>query len=229
MRQIVKSIPNTITLLNLLSGMMATSFAFEGKIEMALIFIFAAAIFDFFDGFAARLLKAYSPLGKDLDSLADLISFGVAPSAMLYMVSACNYFAFVIAAFSALRLAKFNNDTRQTTTFIGLPTPANAILISSATYLSIQLGALTHIYQMVFTSYIGSSVTAAVLSILLVSEIPMFSLKFKSYGFRDNIVVYSFLLLSLIGLFILKIWALPLIIVAYILLSIALMLCCKRQ
>ena len=136
---IIRALPNTLTCCNLISGVIATKCAFDGQFDWALTFIVIGAVFDFFDGFAARLLHVSSPIGKELDSLDDVVTFGVAPSAFVYMflnginviASPFNnllpYVAFLIAAFSALRLAKFNLDERQTTSFIGLPTPANAL------------------------------------------------------------------------------------------------------
>src|SRR3712207_2181018 len=134
----VKHIPNTITCCNLISGCIATAYAFFGDVKVALMFIILGAVFDFFDGMVARLLHVSSPIGKELDSLADDITFGVAPSSILFYVLCVidypsflepyrhilPYFAYLMAAFSALRLAKFNLDERQTTSFIGLPTPA---------------------------------------------------------------------------------------------------------
>ncbi|MDR1698827.1 MAG: CDP-diacylglycerol--serine O-phosphatidyltransferase, partial [Prevotellaceae bacterium] len=131
MRTIIKQIPNTITCLNLLAGCMACVVAFYGEYGLAAYVIALAAVFDFADGFAARFLNAYSPLGKELDSLADMVSFGLAPAIMLFSFLAQHDFllalvAFLLTIFSALRLAKFNIDKRQTDSFIGLPTPANA-------------------------------------------------------------------------------------------------------
>ena len=142
---ITRHIPNALTCLNLFSGCIAGVMAFESRYELALLFIIISAVFDFFDGLAARALDAHSPIGKDLDSLADDISFGVAPSLIVfslfkempypaYMEGTATwlpYSAFLISVFSALRLAKFNNDTRQTTSFIGLPVPANALFWAS--------------------------------------------------------------------------------------------------
>ena len=141
MFSIKKYIPNALTCCNLLSGCVATSFAYNGDIKAAFLFIILGAVFDFFDGMAARLLHVSSPIGKELDSLADNITFGVAPSMMVYfelgqlncpvflepLKTFLPYIAFLIAAFSALRLAKFNIDERQSKSFIGLPTPANAL------------------------------------------------------------------------------------------------------
>ena len=144
-KRIIRHIPNALTCLNLFSGCVASVMAFEARYEMALLFIVISALFDFLDGLAARALHAYSAIGKDLDSLSDDVSFGVAPSLIVfslfkemhypaYMESVAGwwpYLAFLISIFSALRLAKFNNDTRQTTSFIGLPVPANALFWAS--------------------------------------------------------------------------------------------------
>ncbi|OZA56958.1 MAG: CDP-diacylglycerol--serine O-phosphatidyltransferase, partial [Sphingobacteriales bacterium 39-40-5] len=137
-----KHIPNSVTCLNLFSGCLGIVFAFQGNLIWASYAIVIAAVFDFFDGMLARLLKAYSDIGKELDSLADMVSFGVLPSVIIYQLFALSpqidfgadwlsFSAFIIAVFSALRLAKFNIDTRQSENFIGLPTPANALLIAS--------------------------------------------------------------------------------------------------
>lgn len=192
---VTKHIPNTITCLNLCSGCVACAMACSGNLYMAAVFVILAAVFDFFDGFAARWLHAYSPIGKDLDSLADLVSFGVAPGMMLYIVlkqafesgvfgpafMLVPYMAFVIPAFSALRLAKFNNDPRQTTSFIGLPVPANALFWISAVYSTQQLAAGNVI---LYTAV--ALILAGITSFLLVSEIPMFSLKIKSLAWKGN-------------------------------------------
>ena len=172
---------------------------------MAFLFIIIGAVFDFFDGFAARKLKVSSPIGKELDSLADVITFGLAPSAMVFdmlrisavpecMLGAAEiypYTAFVMAAFSALRLAKFNLDSRQTTSFIGLPTPANALFWGSAacSVNAALLASPAAVYAIIFMVFATSA--------LLVSEIPMFALKFKNFTFKDNKVRYVFLVVSL--------------------------------
>lgn len=192
---ITKHIPNTITCLNLCSGCISCVMACGGNLYMAALFVILAAVFDFLDGFAARWLHAYSSIGKDLDSLADVVSFGVAPGMMLFSVwmdafegGAIDsvflfvpYLAFIIPAFSALRLAKFNNDPRQTTSFIGLPVPANALFWISAVYSTQQLAAGNVILYTV-VALIGIGIT----SFLLVSEIPMFSLKIKSLAWKGN-------------------------------------------
>lgn len=217
-----KHIPNTITCLNLISGCIATYWAFQGNYEMALIFIVAGAVFDFFDGMAARLLGVSSPIGKELDSLADVVTFGVAPSAMVFsFLSSFHihfplvpFLAFVIAAFSALRLAKFNLDERQTMGFIGLPTPANALfwaslIVGCGDWLQTLPYSAGLILLMVFVS-----------CWLLVSEIPMFALKFKQWGWRGNEIRYLFLLSCIPLLAFFGIAGIAIIVAWYVLLSI---------
>lgn len=224
---VTKHIPNTLTSCNLISGCIAIVFALNANFSMALTFIVVGAVFDFFDGMSARLLGVSSPIGKELDSLADVVTFGVAPSSMIYTLlltlskSGWNetlafvipYVAFVMAAFSALRLAKFNLDERQTTSFIGLPTPANALF----------WGALIvgnenvfdensyYIYLLIILVFVSSW--------LLVAEIPMFALKFKHWGWRDNKVKYVFLISCLPILLIFGISGISVIIAWYICLS----------
>ncbi len=175
-----KHIPNTITSMNLLSGIMGVIFALEGHLEWALPLMVLAAVFDFCDGLAARLLGAYSPIGGELDSLADLVSFGVLPSLMLYKVMPADAPAFVrflplfVAVMSAVRLAKFNVDDRQTLDFLGLPTPSCAMVCGSLAYFLHAGGGVP--------SGAGPWLVAAVaviLGLLLVSEIPMFGMKIK--------------------------------------------------
>lgn len=216
MNIITKSVPNTITILNLLSGCFGAVAALNGDLVTAFYCLLASLVFDFCDGFAARLLKAYSPMGKELDSLADMVSFGFVPACIVYMLGV-GWFGFVIAAFSALRLAKFNIDTRQTEQFIGLATPANAIFFGAIGYLA-QTDGNSFLMSLINENVL--CVFAVLLSILLVSEIPMFSLKFKSYAFGKNKLVYVFLLLSVAALVLFKVVAILFIIIAYILLSI---------
>ena len=200
--RITRHIPNTLTCLNLFSGCIACVMAFEARYEAALGFIILSAAFDFFDGMMARVLNAHSAIGKDLDSLADDISFGVAPSlivfslfkemnypeAMASMASYFPYLAFLLAVFSALRLAKFNNDTRQTSSFVGLPVPANALFWAS-------LAAGGHSWLTSDSLYpICLLLLVGLFSWLLVSEIPMFSLKFKNLSWKDNKVSFVFLI-----------------------------------
>jgi CDP-diacylglycerol--serine O-phosphatidyltransferase len=219
-----KHIPNTITCLNLISGCIATYWAFQGDYQMALLFIVIGAVFDFFDGMSARLLHVSSPIGKELDSLADDITFGFAPSAIVFsflnsQFSILNsqfipYLAFVMAAFSALRLAKFNLDERQALGFIGLPTPANALFWGA---LIVGLG--DRIATLPYALYI---MLAGVLisSYLLISEIPMFALKFKTWGWKGNEVKYIFLITCIPLLLLLGISGLAAIIAWYVILSI---------
>ena len=233
--KIKQSIPNSITSLNLLSGCISIILAFEGNLVYAAYLIGIAAIFDFFDGFAARILKAYSDIGKQLDSLADVISFGLAPSVILFKllqktlqvenISIENIdiisllillSSFLIAIFSALRLAKFNIDTRQTNSFIGLPTPANAILLASLPII------ITHhelLNDIILNKYF-LLLLIVVQSFLLVSEIPMFSLKFKDLKFSNNKFQYILLLIALLLIVFYNFAAIPIIIFLYIVLSI---------
>ena len=219
-----KHIPNSITCLNLISGCIATYWAFQGNAQLALLFIVIGAVFDFFDGMVARLLHVSSPIGKELDSLADDITFGFAPSAIVFnflvpltthLSPIIPYLAFIMAAFSALRLAKFNLDERQALGFIGLPTPANALFWGS---LLVGLGE-----EIATLPYAGYLILAGVLisSYLLVSEIPMFALKFKSWGWQGNEVKYIFLLTCIPLLLLLEVSGLAAIIAWYVILSVA--------
>lgn len=196
---IVRHIPNCITCLNLISGAVAVIYAFQDRFDKALGFIILASVFDFLDGFSARLLHAYSNIGKELDSLADTVSFGLAPSLIMYnylcgFTSGVNtyirYIPLLLAAFSALRLAKFNLDTRQNENFLGLPVPASALLAAS-------LIATAGHYQELATPLLANNYAipaiAVILSALLVSEVPMFSMKFKSAKWKDNSTRYTFL------------------------------------
>ena len=224
---IKKHIPNSITCCNLISGCVATTFALGYNPEMALLWIVIGATFDFFDGMSARLLGVSSPIGKELDSLADVVTFGVAPATIvfseLYVLDypaflepvqhLLPFFAFVMAAFSALRLAKFNLDTRQTTSFIGLPTPANALFWGA---LIVGQGDLFSTYHWGLPLLL---VLICISSWLMVSEIPMFALKFKHWGWKGNEVRYGFILLSAVLLTVFHITAFALIIVCYLLIS----------
>lgn len=203
---IKKHIPNAITCCNLFSGCVACVMAFSGKFESAMLFIVLGAVFDFFDGMVARLLGVSSPLGVQMDSLADDITFGLAPatvifSFMRYMIDypsylggfadVLPYFAFLIAVFSACRLAKFNIDKRQTTSFIGLPTPANALFWSS-----LIVGGEKWLVGM-SNAWMLLLALIFIFSYFLISEIPMFSMKFKNLSWKSNKTRYIFLLVSL--------------------------------
>jgi CDP-diacylglycerol--serine O-phosphatidyltransferase len=220
-------------------GCLSIVCAFQGKLITASVFIFIAGVLDFADGFAARLLHAGSEFGKMLDSLCDAVSFGAAPSFIMFQLLSRTLFggyigcadnigaasfielliltsAFVIAVFSVLRLAKFNLDERQTSYFVGVPTPANAFLIASLPFVlaeyDVVASFLLRIYVLVPMIFI--------LSFLLVAEIPMISLKFKNLSLHDNRSRYLLLLISLVLLIILKVSAYPVIFVIYIILSI---------
>lgn len=222
-----KHIPNAITCCNLICGCIATCFAFSGQSALALLFIVLGAVFDFFDGMTARLLGVSSPIGKELDSLADDVTFGVAPSTMIFyelgvmdypallepLRPVLPYVAFVMAAFSALRLAKFNLDERQAMGFIGLPTPANALFWGS-----IMTGATRFIESSPWMS-VAVVVMVFVSSWLLVSEIPMFALKFKHWGWAENKLKYIFIITSALLLAIFLIPGIALVIAWYVLLS----------
>ena len=222
-----KHIPNSITCCNLISGFIAIGFAFAGKIEVALLFIIIGAVFDFFDGMVARLLNVSSPIGKELDSLADVITFGAAPSAIifsqLYVMSYpvfleplrdyLPYTAFIMAAFSALRLAKFNLDERQALGFIGLPTPANALFWGS---LLVGVGEKLETHPWVLYFLLAGILIS---SWLLVSEIPMFALKFKHWSFKGNEVKYLFLITCCPLVVIFGISSFAIIIAWYVILS----------
>ena len=176
-----KHIPNTITSMNLLCGIFGVILALDGRVDRAFLLMIAAAVCDFCDGFAARLLKAYSPVGKELDSLADVVSFGVLPALILHRLMAfqvrgwLTFLPLVLAVFSALRLAKFNVDERQHATFLGLPTPAAAMICGSLAYYTYH-EPFTVLAQWCGTVWFIPAV-AAVLSALLVCDVPMFSLK----------------------------------------------------
>lgn len=207
-----KHIPNTITCCNLICGCVAVIFALRFNAQMALLFIILGAVFDFFDGMSARLLGVSSNIGKELDSLADDVTFGVAPASMIFaefsvleypgfvydkmplVVTLLPYLAFIVAAFSAVRLAKFNLDTRQTTSFIGLPTPANALFWGS---LIVGFAPLLEQYKW-FTLLVIIGIFVS--SWLLIAEIPMFALKFKHWGFKGNEIKYGFIVFSAVVL-----------------------------
>ncbi len=214
--------PNFITLLNLLSGVLGILWVLEGQVMYGAYFVVLSAGFDFLDGFVARLLKVQSAMGKELDSLADVVSFGVLPGIVLYSLTKeqtdsqfLPYLTLIVPMLSAYRLAKFNLDTRQSDRFIGLPTPANALLLSTLPHLVAQWPELAPW----ITSPIALVVFAWATSILLISELPLIALKFKNSNFADN--TYRYTLLCLGGFFFawLQLAGIPLIILAYLLLS----------
>ena len=292
MRKLIAFIPHLFTLGNLFCGCLAIIFAFEKRLDLAFYTILMGAFLDFFDGFFARILKVTGELGKQLDSLADVVSFGVAPAIMMLVftdrifdaygvecmqndflqfqgikdIPVCSfdytmglhplsYTVLIIALFSAFRLAKFNIDARQTHGFIGLPTPANAMFLSSYIFsflyitknlpfqdvqkgwtiypplsaneyfvptLPIKLESIIaqgNLFQIIYHPYF-LIIISLVFSILLVSEIPLFALKFKNFSWGDNKVRYIFLILSAALLIIFQLFAIPFIIILYIIISV---------
>jgi len=235
-KDIFRHLPNFITCLNILCGALAVIFIFEGHLLTACLLVACGAIFDFMDGLTARAIHAYSNIGKDLDSLADMVSFGVVPGMMVFHLMkqtfgiqgfsdacSCQYLwllmPMLIIIFSGLRLAKFNNDTRQTESFIGLATPANTIMIGS---LPLVLGfypELTWFSELVLNKYF-LAILSVFSSLMLVAELPMFSFKFKSFALGKNILRYSFLVTIIVLVIFLGWLAVPLFIPIYILLSV---------
>lgn len=232
-----KHIPNLITLANLMSGTIAVFYAIFGNLPMAALFVVIGIGFDFFDGFAARILNVQGELGKQLDSLADMVTSGVVPGIVMFqLILRATNNKFIEAVFtiedfqflpflglsvtlaSAYRLAKFNIDTRQTSSFIGLPTPANTLLIISLPLIlsysdsEFFVSVLNNEYVLVFIAFLSSY--------LLNAEIPLFALKFKTFAWKDNGFKYVFLLLSVALMVLLKFVAIPLVILLYVAFSI---------
>jgi CDP-diacylglycerol--serine O-phosphatidyltransferase len=260
MMNIKKHIPNAITCGNLLCGCLGILVTSWYKLDFAFFFIVLAAFLDFFDGFFARILKVTSPIGKDLDSLADMVTFGVLPGFIMFKMISLTilgfnielaqdiyssfrigeptiaeleksgvtvitlflpFIAFLIPIFSAIRLAKFNNDLRQSDSFIGVPTPANAILIASLAFILMsQLHWKNTFEYPFFYKTIHLIGLTLLMSYLLVAELPLFALKFKNFGWADNKIRYSFLIISVILLILFQFIAIPFIIFLYIVLSI---------
>ncbi len=268
---IKRNIPNALTCANLVCGVLGIIFLFSHQEHWAAYCIFFAAGFDFLDGFAARVLKVTSAIGKDLDSLADGLTFGVLPALILYQMLRLSTFAFfpkndllnqylpylaiIVAVFSTIRLAKFNNDDRQVDGFIGVPTPANGIAVAgllllvspqyfewfskmTATNDLMPPAIMNNPFVALFKDTVIDNINTSdlpfyfhpyiiigyciVMSFLLISPIPMFALKFKSFNWQANTIQYSFLLISLILFIFLQLKAIPIIIFFYILLSIVL-------
>ncbi|HYW96798.1 MAG TPA: CDP-alcohol phosphatidyltransferase family protein [Bacteroidales bacterium] len=222
-----KHIPNTVTLLNLTAGSVGVIFLFNGNIVGASSMIFLAAVFDFFDGFLARLLGVHSAIGKSLDSLADMISFGLLPGLIVYSMQhelstsgqlQGEVFAFtglLIPVLSGLRLAIFNNDEEQKYGFRGLPTPANALFFAAAglsfSYGRLSFIPLNHLSILIFT---------VILALLLVSRLPMFAFKFQDYSIKNNVLKYAFLVSALLLLVFFRIEGIALAVLLYILVSV---------
>ncbi len=259
---IKRNIPNAITCGNLLCGCFGILFTSGYYLEAAFYLLLIAGVLDFFDGFVARLLKVSSPIGKDLDSLADMVTFGVLPGFIMYKLIALSilnynidlaidifslfrigeptldelskiniitmpilfmaFIGFIIPVFSAIRLAKFNNDSRQSDSFIGLPTPANGLLIASLGFILMHrlngYGSFP-VNSIIFNPYFLVGLTC-LLSFLLVAELPLIALKFKNFGWADNKMRFILIGLSVACLAVFKFVGIPLVIILYILLSI---------
>jgi CDP-diacylglycerol--serine O-phosphatidyltransferase len=238
LKTIIKQIPNFITSLNLVSGSLAIIFAIDGHLVWAAIFICIAAVFDFLDGLAARVLKAYSEVGKQLDSLADVVSFGVAPGAILFTLLELSLFgrnqpvheisgkwldwlilftAFLLPVFGAIRLARFNTNTDDENFFRGLPIPANGIFWA-AMGLMLQSPKYAELLPMVYTTK-NLVILGIFMAGMMVIQLPMFSMKAKSLSFADNWYRYLFLALSILIFIIFGIYGLALVIFLYILMN----------
>lgn len=230
--KIVKHIPNTITCLNLISGCLSILFLCNNHVLWASAMIFVAAVFDFLDGFAARALNAKSPIGGELDSLSDIVSFGVAPSFIVawllsktcvsWWIADFNVFpvlAFILAAFAAVRLAKFNIDTRQSTSFIGLPVPAVGLFIASMPFMLFHLNKESALYCIMASPYFLLAMVV-IFSWLMISDVPFFSFKIKNLKFRDNVLRYFVVIFAIVAVIILKWVALPFVFLFYILISV---------
>ncbi|GAB3579228.1 CDP-alcohol phosphatidyltransferase family protein [Hymenobacter daeguensis] len=232
-----RHLPNAVTCINLLFGCLALTAIFNNDLTAGAYFVGAAAVADFFDGLLARALRVSSAIGKDLDSLADMVSFGVVPGAMLFQLMGkmadplvlattpsllqhlpfLPFAAFLVTVFSALRLAKFNNDTRQTTSFIGLPTPACTLVVASLPL--ILADDRFGITSFILNPFVLLALTV-LLSGLLVAELPLFALKFKNLRWADNRRRFLFVLLAAGLLLVLHATAVPLVVLIYVLMSV---------
>ena len=227
---IKKHIPNLITLLNLFSGCIALIFAFKSDFAMAFYFVSLGRFLDFFYGFFARLFKVSSPLGLQLDSLADMVTSGVVPGLVMFQMMSSNtstegimqffpFLGFIIALGSCYRLANFNIDTRQTDSFIGLPTPANALFILSLP-LVLQFSESLFVLELLTNQWFLLIITL-LSAYMLNAEIPLFSLKIKKFSFKQNALQVIFLILSVLLLIFFRYLGIPLLILLYVLLSVA--------
>ncbi len=224
---IKKHIPNALTCCNLLCGCVGIVEIFHGNMLLSCMLIGLAGIFDFFDGLVARALKVASPIGKDLDSLADVVTFGVLPSIIIYQLILRSTtslsdiwipnIAFLIAVFSAVRLAKFNNDPRQSESFIGLPTPANGFLIASFPFL---LKENPDFWNPIIVDTTHLLLFTVIISYLLVSELPLLALKFKHYRWKGNEARFMLILGAVVLIALFQIAAVPAVIIFYLLLSV---------
>ncbi len=217
---ILRHLPNALTCCNLLCGCLGIIAVWQGPADHAVWYVIAACVFDFFDGFAARALNVSSPIGKELDSLADMVSFGLLPSLVMYrMIDTLSssewlpYVAFSLAVFSALRLAKFNVDENQKDSFIGLPTPANALFITSLVF-------LTSPWDLFISQDFALVAITIVFSFLLVAPFELFALKFKSMAWKDNQLKFTFIAFSVLLLGIWQLAAMPFVILTYVAISL---------
>lgn len=249
----MKQIPNLFTLLNLFLGCIAIVFALQTenisifvgedlsthynipeKISIASFFIFAAAVIDFLDGFVARLLNATSEMGKQLDSLSDVVSFGAAPAVIMYQLLRISFIkeengletsflwllpAFILACAGAYRLARFNIDTEQTYGFKGVPIPAAGLLIASFPLILHYGNSLINVNDWLTNKWVLYGIIAVV-SWLMVSKLPLMALKFKDYSVKNNLPKYILVLLAIVAALLLKWLAVPVVFVAYIILSL---------
>lgn len=229
-----KHIPNIITLLNLFCGTIAVVQAVQGRLDWAAFFVALGIFFDFFDGFFARLLNVKSDLGLQLDSLADMVTSGVVPGIAMFQLLAKSdfivansaqpavawlaYAGFLITLASAYRLANFNIDTRQSTSFIGLPTPANALFIL-ALPLILQYESAPFLEALLQNTFFLMLLTL-LSAYMLNAEIPLFALKFKDFSFQNNKIKYIFIIISVLCLILVRLTAIPVIIVLYVLFSL---------
>tara|TARA_R110002049_G_scaffold94037_2_gene231982 strand:- start:4070 stop:4795 length:726 start_codon:yes stop_codon:yes gene_type:complete len=231
-----KHIPNLLTLGNLLCGTIATILAVQGDFVTAGLLVVLGIFFDFFDGFAARLLNVSGELGKQLDSLADMVTSGVVPGIIMFnllidkkyvsesfsdefmLSNYLPFFGLILTLGACYRLAKFNIDTRQSDSFIGLPTPAMSLFVISLP-LILEYSDIEFVHNLINNKYFLITITV-VLTYLMNAEIPLFSLKFKEYSIKNNLVKYLFLLISVLMIVILQYLSIPLIITLYVILSI---------
>ena len=225
----MKHIPNFFTLGNLFCGTLATIFAVQGNFESTALFVVIGIFFDFLDGFVARLLKVTGELGKQLDSLADMVTSGVVPGIVMFQLldrsnegfndlEMLSYLGLLLTLGACYRLAKFNIDARQSDSFIGLPTPAMSLFVISLPLIQMHTD-ISFVQNLIANNYFLISVTL-VLSFLMNTEIPLFSLKFKGFGFQKNFQKYLFLIVSMILIFTLQFLSVPLIILLYVLMSL---------
>ena len=233
--KIKKHIPNLITLCNLFCGTIATIYAVQGDFVFAGLFVILGIVFDFFDGFTARLLNVSGALGKELDSLADMVTSGVVPGIVMFKMIQVNILntphsffndsilgislvGLVLTLGACYRLAKFNIDTRQSDSFIGLPTPAMSLFVISLPLIQ-QYSNIEFALNLITNNYFLIAITI-LLTYLMNAELPLFSLKFKDYSVKNNLIKYLFLLASLLMIVFLQYISIPLIIILYVVLSV---------